>query len=713
MAGVRRSLILSFGEKYSILLINIVATVILARLLTPAETGLYSVAAGIINIAQTLRDFGVGNYIIQESELTRRRLSTALGISIILGFTLAAIFISAAGSMATAFHEPRLKLVILIMSLNFVLVAFAAIGTARLHRDMNFRAGLRIGIVAALVHAGTSIAMASHGYGAVGMAWASVLGIVVYLVGNYICYAEDIFLLPRLGEWRRILSFGVLSSGGYVLQEVGQRAADVVVGRFLGFGAAGFFSRANGLISLFQQALMNAITPVALSALALLNREGEQLQTPFLRFMGYTTTAAWPLLGMMALLALPIIRVAFGSQWVPAVETAQILCLAAGFAVLGRVAITLFTATGTVRRLFTVQIVGIPVLVCAISLGASVSIETAAIGTVAGSIVHALYSLHQVNRTIGTSWRQICGALGVSLLVTGGSLAAPSGVIFYYGLSIDHFWPQTIAAGLAGLASWIACIFALRHPFRDEILLGARHLWTMLIRAAVGGEPSGKVVFPIEMLLSPPPHHGPVLTVVVDTEEEFSWDKDFDAGATSVRNISCLVLAQDIMDRYGAVPTYVIDYPVASSPEACAILRAIADSGRCEIGAHLHPWVNPPHESPVDAWHSYPANLPPALELSKLKALTDIIADGFGRRPIVYKAGRYGVGTATTEILATLGYQVDVSVVPHTNFSNDLGPDFTRIAAIPFQTLRGIAVLPLSVGFVGSLSRLGRIFTRF
>jgi O-antigen/teichoic acid export membrane protein len=485
MAGVRGSLLLSFGEKYSILAINVVATVILARLLTPAETGLYSVAAGIINIAQVLRDFGVGNYIIQESDLTRRRLSTALGISVILGFAIAAAFVGAAGPMAVAFHEPRLKTVILIMSLNFVLVAFASIGTARLHRDMNFHAALRIGIVSAAAHATTSIVMASHGYGAVGMAWASVVGIVVYLVGNYACYAEDIFLLPRLGEWRRVVGFGMLASGGYVLQEMGQRASDVIVGRFLGFGAAGLFSRASGLITLFQQALMNAITPVALSALARLKRDGRELTEPFIRFLGYTTIVAWPLLGMMALLATPIIRVAFGTQWVASVGSAQILCLAAAIAVLGRVSITLFTAAGAVRRLFVVQLVAMPFLIGAIALGASFSIEAAAAGTAVGSLAHAFYSLHQVNRSIATTWRQIGVTLGRSLLVTIGSLALPLAVILHFGLSPDHFWPQSLVAGFGGILCWIASIFTLRHPFRNEILMVARHSFSIFRRPPV------------------------------------------------------------------------------------------------------------------------------------------------------------------------------------------------------------------------------------
>src|SRR5260221_11232522 len=144
-----------------------------------------------------------------------------------------------------------------------------------------------------------------------------------------------------------------------------------------------------------------------------------------------------------------------------------------------------------------------------------------------------------------------------------------------------------------------------------------------------------------------PAQDRPTLSVVMDTEEEFDWSAPFDAAATATENIKCQPLAQEIMDRHGVIPTYVVDYPVADTPSAYSVLRAIADSGRCEIGAHLHPWVNPPHEGLVDEFHSYPGNLPPSLEREKLAQLVARIEQSFGRRPRIYKAGRYGLGPAS------------------------------------------------------------------
>jgi hypothetical protein len=199
----------------------------------------------------------------------------------------------------------------------------------------------------------------------------------------------------------------------------------------------------------------------------------------------------------------------------------------------------------------------------------------------------------------------------------------------------------------------------------------------------------------------------PTLVVVVDTEEEFDWSAPFDSNSRSTTNILYQPLAQEIMDRHGVVPTYVIDFPVANTPEAVSILRSIAEDGRCEIGAHLHPWVSPPIEEEVNIYNSFPGNLPPALEREKLARLTARIEHAFGRRPIIYKAGRYGLGPATFETLQELGFQVDASVVPHTDFSAYGGPDFTGFPAGPFWAGSNLIALPLSVHFAGAVAALG------
>lgn len=172
----------------------------------------------------------------------------------------------------------------------------------------------------------------------------------------------------------------------------------------------------------------------------------------------------------------------------------------------------------------------------------------------------------------------------------------------------------------------------------------------------------------------------PLLLVIVDTEEEFPWDQPFSRDNVSTRSIAAQARAHRIFEKYGIKPTYVIDYPVASQESGFRPLRDYFDDGACQIGAHLHPWVNPPFDEPVNNGNSYPGNLPRALEKAKLDVLTDTIGENFGRRPTVYKAGRYGIGPHTADILRELGYRIDASVVPETKFQGRGWPRARRCA---------------------------------
>lgn len=201
----------------------------------------------------------------------------------------------------------------------------------------------------------------------------------------------------------------------------------------------------------------------------------------------------------------------------------------------------------------------------------------------------------------------------------------------------------------------------------------------------------------------------PLLLVIVDTEEEFDWTQPFSKYNTSVESIALQPLAQEIHDRYGVVATYVLDYPVANDDAAAAVIAGFLAEARCEIGAHLQPWVNPPYAEVESTHNSYPGNLPFALEYRKLQALTDRIERRFGRRPRIYKAGRYGLGPSTMRILRTLGYDTDVSVVPHTSFRGKGGPDFRGLPDRPFWFGQdeNLLEVPLTRGFCGLLWRWG------
>ena len=197
----------------------------------------------------------------------------------------------------------------------------------------------------------------------------------------------------------------------------------------------------------------------------------------------------------------------------------------------------------------------------------------------------------------------------------------------------------------------------------------------------------------------------PTLLVVVDTEEEFDWEADFDRNATSVEAMRHVYRGQEIFDEAGVRPAYLVDFPVASQATGFAPLREFVDGGRAVVGAHLHPWVSPPFDEEVTRRHSFAGNLPAALERAKLERLVEQIEASFEERPVLYKAGRYGIGPNTAGILADLGFEVDLSACPAFDFSAEGGPDFSRFSADPywFGEQRPLLGLPATGAFVGRL----------
>ncbi len=196
----------------------------------------------------------------------------------------------------------------------------------------------------------------------------------------------------------------------------------------------------------------------------------------------------------------------------------------------------------------------------------------------------------------------------------------------------------------------------------------------------------------------------PQLLVVIDTEEEFDWTKPMSRNSTSVTSMQHIDRVQSIFDAYAITPCYVVDYPIVNDPVGCERLREILADGRCEIGTHLHPWVNPPFKEAITPQNTFAGNLPASLEAEKIRLLTDKIAERFSQRPVVYKAGRYGIGPNTMQILADLGYKVDVSWCPPVDYRDDGGPDFTQCHADPSWYDQGILEIPVTGAFVGWLA---------
>lgn len=156
----------------------------------------------------------------------------------------------------------------------------------------------------------------------------------------------------------------------------------------------------------------------------------------------------------------------------------------------------------------------------------------------------------------------------------------------------------------------------------------------------------------------------PLFLLTIDTEEEWNWDSDLPRPPFSTKNIEEVPEFQRFCSDLSIIPTYFVDYAVVNNVEHAEILAEYFKNGQCDIGAHLHPWANPPIEETICDHNSHAINLDLDLFRQKITKLTERLSETFGAHPYSYRAGRWGINAAHMSVLASLGYRVDSSVRP-------------------------------------------------
>ena len=197
-----------------------------------------------------------------------------------------------------------------------------------------------------------------------------------------------------------------------------------------------------------------------------------------------------------------------------------------------------------------------------------------------------------------------------------------------------------------------------------------------------------------------------ILVVTIDTEED-NWGQH--RSGITCDNIQEIPRLQEIFDRYGVIPTYLVTYQVCQDKKATEILSAIRKQGKCEIGAHLHPWNTPPESEDFTEQNSMLKNLPQALQQAKLQSLSEKIEGEFGAKPQSFRAGRWGLGPETIDVLLNCGFIVDTSVTPTISWADEgNGPVYNETLKEPYflspvdrekNNHKHILEIPATIGF--------------
>jgi len=330
-------------------ILRIAVIVVMARLLTPADFGLVAGALVFIDFVEVFSDMGLGLVIVQCPDLKEKHVRTGFTLSALLGLLFAAGIWLAAPGISALFRMEGMTTILRVMSLVFPIDSLSLVASALLQRDLKFR-----------TLAGISVAAYVIGYGIVGVTFA-LLGFGVWaLVSAYLAQTLIVslaLLIIRPHPKRPLFDRAVLKemtymgagfSAAQVCNYVALKGDNAIVGRWLGAGALGIYTRAYGLMTMSVTIFGSAFDRVLFASLSKIQRERERLTLAFRRGVALIALLILPTSAVAFILAPELIHILLGPKWVEVVAPFQILAVGMLFRTSYKVSASVSRATGAV-----------------------------------------------------------------------------------------------------------------------------------------------------------------------------------------------------------------------------------------------------------------------------------------------------------------------------------------------------------------------------
>jgi O-antigen/teichoic acid export membrane protein len=410
--------------------VSLCSTLVIARLLSPADYGLMALAMVVIGFVGFFNEVGIGSAIVQKKELEEAEVNGCFAIAIMASLALFGGTVLASGLIAQFFSNPRLGPIVSVLASAFVLGAFGTVPQAFLRREMNFKAIAAINFVAVILQTTTNLVLAWRGLGT----WSLVWGFVVF---STVQSAGAFWLSPWMPRGRyglreagALVRYGLQITASRVFWYMYTNADRVIIGRVLGDRSVGIYDMAFSLATLPSSQITTLATNVAAPLFSRLQTDLPKLRSFILHFTRGVAYVTYPaLIGMLAC-SREMVAVLLGDKWVEMLVPFGALCLMGLIKSVDPLLSQVLISTGHARKL------SLYTLTCGIVISLSMIVGALLGGLRGVSLVWILvYPLLSVQLL-----RQVCNIVGMTML--------------------DYY--RTLLPVLAGSAAMAAVVLAVR-----------------------------------------------------------------------------------------------------------------------------------------------------------------------------------------------------------------------------------------------------------
>lgn len=303
--------------------LGIVSTIILARLLVPADFGLVALATIFSGLLEVISNFGFEYALILNQKASRQHYDTAWTLTVLRSVITAVLLLIIAQPVASFFNDSRLGPVLGLLALSAFVGGFQNIGIVDFRKDMNFRKDFQFMVTQKLAGFVLTVALAYlwRDY------WALVAGIVFFrIMGTVLSYIMHSFR-PRfcLLEWRDLFGFSKWILATHIVLYLSQHFSTIIIGKLLNARTVGLYNIAFEIASLPTSELVQPITRALFPGYAKVAHDKKRLVDLFLSSLAFVVLLAMPAGAGIGVLADPVVFVFLGERWRETIPLLQIL----------------------------------------------------------------------------------------------------------------------------------------------------------------------------------------------------------------------------------------------------------------------------------------------------------------------------------------------------------------------------------------------------
>ncbi|WP_205481753.1 oligosaccharide flippase family protein [Sphingomonas arenae] len=474
--SVRKSLAWSYSAQALNFIVAFGSSVIIARLVTPREFGIFAMAASISAFLALVFGFGLSNLIVRDEEMPKDRLRSILAVSSSYTSFLCILLVISGLLAKHVFDSPDVGDFLMVYALVPAIQMFELIPEALCRRHMRFKTISAISVMKTIVTAAATIVLAKLGFKHMSFAYAGLVATIASVAIYNLLYWQETVYRPRLEGYRSILTFGLqmVSINGF--GQLNSRISEMTLGSWLGLSALGLYSRASNLANQLQQNVYGVATGVIFVRMSMDFRETGRFDATYLRALRILLAVVWPMMLGMAVLSYPFIQLLYGEKWLGAALPLSFLMLAY-FTVLGigmqwQVFI-LRKETGLQTKLEGIRAAAGLAMFC---VGCLISLPAAAAARIGEAIVAYLLYRPHMDRLIGIPRGRLDRVYGECLTLAAIAVLPSLGLMLWS--RFDPRTPLTLVAAsvVVGVLCWAALLVRIKHPVMEEVQFFWRRL---------------------------------------------------------------------------------------------------------------------------------------------------------------------------------------------------------------------------------------------